>query len=344
MECPVCGQGCVKEAHEIIALIEDVFKPCPECPRRVLNKNEPPPDGADAEPCACACGRRFIDEVFVHIYAIMVEEGDLHKTDPLKSVGMPLIHPGFAMRAPPYLPADSLVLLSPHITKKTALRLHEEVPEIKGVVRSSEAVPGLSDIDKDNLPDTYDLLAGCDVRANVFYSQTKPLIIYKQQSLLHIEFPRGYDPKIISVGSMIRKRQPEIFVDACSGAGTLGLLGALMGVPHVIMNDIWYAAAFWSACNIRVNQEHLGIDDVIMHADYDGMKARPVVEEPVKIAESTGSQVIEVYQGNCMHLHTVIPHDIDLAVIDLFEKRDPAQTSGMIREWKKHVNGDVFIP
>ena len=45
----------------------------------------------------CSCGKRFIDEVFAHMYVIMREEGVLGEDDPLAAVGSPLVHPGFAM-------------------------------------------------------------------------------------------------------------------------------------------------------------------------------------------------------------------------------------------------------
>ncbi len=342
MKCPVCGHDCVKDAHEIIDTLHDVFTPCPGCSGRTLNKRAPLPDSHYASPCSC--GKRFIDEVFAHMYVIMVEEGDLTGDDPLKSVGSPLIHPGFAMQHPPYLPPDSLVLLSSTVTQPAADRLVREVPEIRGVVKCGDFVPGPEDVDPDGMPEVHTLLAGCDVRANVFFTQAEPLVVYKQQSVMHIEFPRGYDPKIVSVGVNIRKYRPRTFVDALSGPGTLGLLAALLDVPHVVLNDIWYAAAFWSAHNLRVNREHLQVDEVTILREYDEMKRRPLVTEPLKIAETEGKQSVEVYQGDFRHLHTVLPPDVDLTVIDLFEKRHRGLVDEIVREWREKVGGDIFIP
>jgi hypothetical protein len=343
MKCPVCGEDCVQAAHELIAMEPTVFAPCSDCKGRTLDKQAPLPDQTYASPCSC--GKRFIDEVFAHMYVIMVEEGVLLPTEPLIRVGTPLVHPGFAMVKPPYLPAKSLVLLSRIVTESCAQRIVSEVPEIRGVIRSSKAVPGLSDIDLDGIPDIYDLLAGCDVRANIFTTQNEKVVIYKQQSTIHIEFPRGFDPKIIEVGSRVRHFKPQIFVDACSGAGTLGIIAGLYDIPHVVLNDAWYAAAFWSAYNLKVNRENLNFEELKMFFSYDEMKRRPVVKEMQKIAETEGgSQYFEVYQGDCLQLHTVLPDHVDLTVIDLFEKKEPEKLQEVIDNWKAHVSGEVFIP
>lgn len=342
MDCPVCGRECVRDAPEILDLLPDVFSPCPDCSGKVRTKRKPPADRSIRP--VCGCGKRFIDDVFVHCWVIMVDEGVLEETDPLKAVGTPLVHPGFAMDTAPYLPEDSLVLLSPDIDQASADRLFREVPEIRGVIRSSPSVPGITDLDLDGFPDVYELLAGCDVRANVFYTQEEPIVIYKQQSLLHIEFPRGYDPKIINVGVAVKSYEPTTFVDACAGPGTLGILGGLLGVPHVILNDIWWAAAFWSACNVHVNRSHLSVGEVRMLRTYDQMKERPVVTEPLKVAETTGDQQIDVYQGDMFSLVDVLPETVDLTVIDLFGKDNREKMDTTVSRWKELVGGEIFIP
>jgi hypothetical protein len=96
----------------------------------VLDKHAPLPTLEYALPCSC--GKRFIDEVFAHIYVIMVEEGDMKPTAPLIAVGSPLVHPGFPMERPPFLSGKSLVLLTQKATKQTAERLMSEVPELRG--------------------------------------------------------------------------------------------------------------------------------------------------------------------------------------------------------------------
>ncbi|MDD1677810.1 MAG: hypothetical protein LUO93_01325 [Methanomicrobiales archaeon] len=343
MKCPVCGNDCVESAHELIDKMVEIFAPCSGCKSRTLPKDTPLKEFYYG---TCDCGKRFIDEVFAHLYVIMVEEGDLADTDPLKKVGYPLIHPGFALASAPHLPSKSLVLLSPIVSLPTAERIIREVPEVKGVVKCGNFVPGAIDVDLTQTPQTYELLAGCDVRADIFYTSTHPVITYKQQSKLHIEFPRGYDPKIISVGAHILRKMPKVFVDANCGAGTLGILGGMLGVPHVVLNDAWYAAAFWSAFNLSVNKEYLLVEgDVRFFESYEQLERHPVARDPVKIAEITGNQILEVYQGDFRRLHTVLPREGSiLAVLDLFEKGDREFDTRIQAEWKAQVGGDVFIP
>jgi hypothetical protein len=341
MKCPVCGGDCVDTAHDILLTTGQVFSPCPDCHGRVLDKRaslknrfyEPP----------CTCGKRFIDEVFAHSYVVMIEEGLFSGTEPLAKVGMPLIHPGFVMREPPYLPARSLVLVSAIVTPGVAVRLFNEVPEIRGVVRSGDFVPGIADPEPGGVPMTYDLLAGCDVRANIFPTSSGSLVLYQQQSQIHIEFPRNYNPKIESVERKITLNT-QWFVDAACGVGTLGLTAARLGVPHIVMNDAWFSAAFWSAFNISVNSEFLAVDEVVMHKTYEEMKARPVGRMPEKIAETRGRQSIEVYQGDLADLYRVLPPVQVLTALDLFNKEDTALIQQITALYREHVSGEVFIP
>ena len=55
-------------------------------------------------------------------------------------------------------------------------------------------------------------------------SPTGQLVMYKQQSLVHIEFPRPGYPKIRAVVLHVGEPPADYFVDACSGVGTLGLV------------------------------------------------------------------------------------------------------------------------
>jgi hypothetical protein len=334
---------CVKSAKDLLATLPTIFLPCAECSMRILDKRSPLPMLDYAQPCSC--GKRFIDEVFAHIYVIMVEEGDLKKTDPLIAVGSPLVHPGFAMDRPPFLPEKSLVLLTTRATKMTAERLIEEVPEVRGVVRKGDFVPGITSPDLLSVPKVYELLAGCDVRADVFPLRTGPLVMYKQQSLIHIEFPREGYPKIRAVEEHVGKPPVNYFIDACSGVGTLGLAAACLGVPHVVMNDAWYASAFWSAFNLEVNRAYLNINRVKIFEQLQDMQKHPVTQDPIKIAETEGDQVIEVYQGDFHQLFSIIlPQSNPVSALDIFDKKDPSYLEQVKREWQEKVGGEVFIP
>ncbi|MEN6609639.1 MAG: hypothetical protein ABFC24_02255 [Methanoregulaceae archaeon] len=292
----------------------------------------------------CACGKRFIDEVFAHLYVIMVEEREISPVAPLSAVGVPLVHPGFSIRSPPYLPVKSLLLLSWHATKGTADRIMAEVPEVRGVVKSGNFIPGVVNEEDLTPPKVYELLAGCDVRADVFYSSHGPVVLYKQQSLVHIEFPRGYDPKIVSVERRINTAIPDVFVDACSGVGTLGLTAAQFGIRQVIMNDTWFAAAFWAAFNLKVNAESFQVNEVRIKKTYDQMKKNPVLKNPELVADTTGPQTIIVYQGDFRELYRVIPKKPVMTVLDIFRKDNAEVVWRIKKEWQDRVPGEVFIP
>ncbi|HUT37813.1 MAG TPA: hypothetical protein VMW77_00745 [Methanoregula sp.] len=343
MKCPVCEMDCVTTAKDLLATLPTIFLPCANCSIRTLDKRSPLPTLEYAHPCSC--GKRFIDEVFAHMYVIMVEEGDLKQTDPLIAVGSPLVHPGFAMDRPPFLPEKSLVLLTTRATKITAERLFLEVPELRGVIKKGDFVPGITSPDLRTVPKVYELLAGCDVRADVFPLRTGPMVMYKQQSLIHIEFPRHGYPKIRAVEEHVGKPPVNYFIDACSGVGTLGLAAACLGVPHVVMNDAWYASAFWSAFNLEVNRGYLKIGRVKIFEQLQDMQKHPVTRDPIKIAETEGDQVIEVYQGDFHQLFSIIlPKSNPVSVLDIFDKKDLTSLEQVKREWLDKVGGEVFIP
>ncbi len=343
MKCPVCGMDCVKSAKDLLATLSSFYTPCPECSSRMLDKHRPHAR-LDYAP-SCSCGKRFIDEVFAHIYVIMTDMGDLTLQDPLIAAGSPLIHPGIALDRPPFLPHDSLVLLSSRVTRKTAEKLVREVPEVRGVVKTGDFVPGIAGPDLTTVPRTYELLAGCDVRADIFPLPTGPLVIYKQQSLVHIEFPRAGYPKLRSLVSKVGSPPVPFFVDACSGVGTLGLAAGCLGVPHVILNDAWYASAFWSAFNLEVNREYLKIDRVRIFEQIADMQKHPVSRDQIRIAETDGDQSIEIYQGDFRSLPEVIPPGSSpLTALDIFDKNNPRALQKIREEWAGKVGGEVFIP
>jgi hypothetical protein len=342
MKCPVCGEDCVDHASSLIAITPHVFAPCPECRFVPLDKTAPPPSGSFHDPCHC--GKRFIDEVFAHLYDILVRRGLFSGKEPLKAVGTPLVHPGFPASGPPFLPKKSLVLLSREADRDAAGNMLEEVPEIRAVVRHGDFTPGVTDPDLTAPPRTYDLLAGCDVRADIYPTAVGPIALYQQQSMVHIEFPRLFNPKIQAVETRVRALTPQCFVDAFAGTGKLGLTAARMGVPHVILNDSWFAAAFWSAYNLSVNREFLRFDEIRLLEDYERMKAEPVGTGPRPVAKTEGEQEIVVYQGDFRRLHEVLPDGPVLAALDVFEKSDRTVTEPLLRQWNEHVTGEAFIP
>jgi hypothetical protein len=112
-----------------------------------------------------------------------------------------------------------------------------------------------------------------------------------------------------------------------------------------MMNDAWYASAFWSAFNLEVNREYLNIRRVRIFEQIEDMAKHPFIREPVKIAETDGGQVIEVYQGDFRELPAIFPAGISpVTALDLFDKHDRAATDRIRHDWLAQVGGEIFIP
>ncbi len=69
------------------------------------------------------------------------------------------------------------------------------------------------------------------------------------------------------------------------------------------------------------------------------------MKEPIKIAETTGQQIIEVYQGDFHNLHTVLPPGSNpVTALDIFDKNNQTAIQEFRQEWLKRVGGEIFIP
>ncbi|MFH0966301.1 MAG: hypothetical protein V1862_01265 [Methanobacteriota archaeon] len=344
LTCPVCGQDHIRDARSLISERGMIFSPCPECRGITRNKSLPPDD---AVPFDCGCGKVFIDDVYFHLYHLLLDAGLFTGKEPLTCVGTPLIDPGVFLRTPPYLPPRSLLLISSAFDSETAQRAYHMIPQISGILSDQGAAPGIGDLQDLSGPicSEHILLCGCDVRSDLFPTSKGPVIVYKKQGSAHIEFPHGINPKIRSVEAAIRKAHPLLFVDACSGSGTLGLVGARLGVQHTIMNDPWYAAAFFSGFNLLVNKEILGLAECRLHTDYSRIAGEPVRMDPILVAEGYGSGYrAEVYQGTMHRLPPYITGERVLTVFDPFDKPGFLQNQSFFSFWHQTVGGEVFIP
>ncbi len=340
MECPVCGGDCIRPAEELTEGLEERYAPCPDCRDTVLPKTAPP--SFKPQP-PCSCGRRPLDEIVADIWTIMAETGDLAPDEPLMNAGVPLIDPGCVLEAPPHVGKDGLVFLSKKVTQASADRIFAEIPEVKGVVRDFGGVPGIRDTDGEW--QAHELLAGCDVRANIFETEKEPVVTYLQQSVFHIEFPRAFDPKIINTSMQAVMHGPEVFFDACCGAGRLTLAAAQYGIPQVVMNDAWYGAAYWAAVNLEVNRTTLGLEAVEIFFSYDECRKTPVRSEPVKIAGAAGAETtVAVWQGDFRLLGPHLPAGHLLTVLDLFGKEEHERMEREQEALRQRIGGIVFIP
>ncbi|UUX91183.1 hypothetical protein [Methanoplanus endosymbiosus] len=346
ISCPVCGGDCIRATDIIPDNPIKIFSPCSRCHADIRDKSLPP-SGDVPQPCP-GCGRRFIDDVMAHCHSIISEENGSFSAMPVSAVGMPLLSPGIFMLRPPFLGHDSVVLLSKAVSRHIAERIYSEVPEIKGVILDRGILPGIG---PNGGAAGNELISGCDVRGDIFPVQKKKFIIYKQQSLCHIEYPKGSNPKIETVRKKILRNNPEIFVDAFCGCGTLGIAASLTGAENVILNDAWYSSAWWSAVNLYANRTLLGIDEVVFRSDLKKLSETPVMhhgDSSVVVAEAFGAdRAVQVIHGDYRSLPGIIPDGkktSPIAVFDVFDKENTARTDELIRWWDGETGGDSFIP
>jgi hypothetical protein len=238
-------------------------------------------------------------------------------------------------------------LISSVFDQETAERAYQTIPQVSGILSDCGIPPGIGDIQdfSERAISEHTLLCGCDVRSDLFPTSKGPVVVYKKQGSAHIEFPHGIDPKIRSVESAIQKVRPGLFVDACSGSGTLGLAGMRLGVQKVILNDPWYSAAFFSGFNLLVNKEILRLDECNIHVNYSRIQKNPVQEDPVLVADAYASdRSAEVFQGTMGLLPSRITRENILTVFDPFDKRSFQQRLSFLSFWEQTVGGEVFIP
>ncbi|MGD9936211.1 MAG: hypothetical protein AB7S61_01900 [Methanoregulaceae archaeon] len=331
MRCPVCGQE-LPQAGTVLDALAERFAPCRACRPSLLDPRRPP----DHVPEPCSCGRRSLDGVMAAVHWILVNEGDLRPDAPLAAVGTPLLSPLAPLRRPPHLPKRSLILQSPHTTPGSARRLLEEVPELKGVVADRRLVPGVDGR-------THDLLAGCDVYPTVRFTPAGPLVLYRQASSCHIEAPGPVDPKVATTDRALGRVLPDVFVDACAGVGTLGLVAGLRLVPTVVLNDRWGPAAWFAGLNLEVNRASLMIDKVEHLRPFAELLARPIRDEPIAVAAGHGEQEVLVSHGTLWAIPPLLPPGLRLAALDPFNK-EPTRLARIKAKWQNCAGGEVFIP
>lgn len=253
-----CGGECILDRRSLLEKVQDLYNGCKDCYNPHLDKRIPLGDQVDLEAIdgdwgKCGCGKRHLDTTMGHILIIMVEEGLLDKGSTLRSVGTPLMSVGYPLPRAPFLLPKSLILLSEKLDKKTAKRIIEEVPEVKGVIKGDPRMT-VGILDSEYKPIVYERLAGCDMRCDIIKTQLGALCIYKRQSRIHIESPRSSYLKLMNLYNILRKFKGSFkVIDATCGPGTLGLFALFAGASKVIFNDIWSEGLKMTLINLEVN-------------------------------------------------------------------------------------------
>ncbi len=308
-----------------------MFAPCSQCSYdRPIDKLTPLVElSYEAGPCP-GCGKRHIDYVMARVLDILIKDGFKDASSALKDVGTPLISYGVTLAEPPRLPPGSVVMVLDKADKATARRILEEVPEVKGVLkRSGKPSDSVGILDTGMKPHVYELMAGCDMRADVISSLVGDLCLYRGQADCHIEFWRNNSVKVKAIEKLFLDGMLEgrVVVDGFASVGTLGMLAALGGARKVILNDAWLPAVKFILLNLEANREALGVE---VDAITDLNKLPKVGGEPRLIARASGNVDVEVYHGDFRGLGRAIP-SCDVCIIDTFPGVD---SSPFVTRWQ----------
>jgi len=298
-----CGDTCIRSIPEALKDIELFYKPCSYCREEEIKKFSPLAEQINLAEIdnrfgSCECGKRHLDIVMSHVLKVMIDEGIKDKKANLRNACVPLVTPGYPINSIPYLPEDSLVILSNEMDKECAETIVKEVREVKGVLKGDlRKTVGIKDSDSD--PHLYELLAGCDLRCDIIQTPYGALGIYKYQHEIHIEFPKVESPKIEKLKKPLKDYDTPTVLDCTCGPGTLGISCLKAGAGKVVFNDIWNPAIETTLINLEVN----------------GF--------PVTLLGSKGELIasgdkFEVYSMDVRELANCLDEKFDICIIDTF--------------------------
>ena len=133
----------------------------------------------------------------------------------------------------------------------------------------------------------------------LFNTPFGPLLIYKNQGEIHIEFPKPLSPKIITLNNALKKYEYPSVLDCTCGPGTLGIAALKGGAKRVVFNDLWYPAAYTTALNLELNGFPVEITD----------KSHGLIAK---------GKFWEVYSLDVVDLGSALNETFDLGVVDTF--------------------------
>ena len=245
------------------------LNPCEECFDISIKKFSPLKDVIDFESLnnsykRCQCGKRPLDIVMSHILKIMIEEGIASENANLrKDTPTPLPTVFYSANNSQFIGEDSLLLIHPKFNKKIALRLVNEIDEIRGVLKGDPIVT-VGILNKDAGIENYELLAGSDIRSDVIntFIQNEDLnqiIINKEQSKINIEVASTTETKLLKLYNYLKQDefQGDIsklkVIDGTCGAGACSIFLLKYGFKNLILNDIYKEAINTSLKNLEIN-------------------------------------------------------------------------------------------
>ncbi|SDA59723.1 50S ribosomal protein L11 methyltransferase [Methanobrevibacter millerae] len=259
-----CGGNCITTGENLGEKI-DALNPCDKCEDVQIKKFSPLRDLIDFDELTgdymkCTCKKRPLDIVMSHILKIMIEEEIVPEKATLRrNSPVPLSEFYYGDLNPQFINEKSLILLHPDFTQKTALRLYEEVPEVKGVLKGNPQ-DTVGQLNRESEIKNYELLIGCDMQTNVMRTLIgEKIIINKNQSKHHIEVASTTEGKLVKLHNYLSNNEIKkgVAVDAMCGSGAIGICLLEYGFEKVIFNDIYPEAIE----NLKENLEVNGISE-----------------------------------------------------------------------------------
>ncbi|KZX10070.1 SAM-dependent methyltransferase [Methanobrevibacter filiformis] len=257
-----CNNDCIISLKNIEENLKR-NKPCDSCIHIILKRFKPLSDQLCLNTLnndfgRCICGNRPVDIVLAHTLKIMIDNEIAIKSHTLKNGAIPLFS---LLQSDKYthIGKNSLVILHPNLDKKTAEKIINEVSEVKGVLKGDpNDLIGI--LEEGSNLNNYELLAGCDFRADILSTPTGKIAINKQQHQLHLEFSASMENKVLKLNNYFKGEHfnnEELskmkLLDATCGCGSLGLFSLKYGFSHVTFNDINPIACEMTAMNLQSN-------------------------------------------------------------------------------------------
>lgn len=311
MKCQ-CKTNCIQEKKYVLKDIEELYHPCPDCSTKKLKKAIPLKrqiklSKINKNYLKCeTCGKRHMDIVMAHVLKVMIDENQISPSASIRHVGVPLITPAIFLDKLPYLSEKSLVIITTFCDNETAIKIIEEVPEIKAIIKGDTKIT-IGKLNENESVTNYELLGGCDIRCDIQYTDLGPILIYKNQSKVHIEYPKEKSPKIQQLSEVLDKYDNPTVLDAMCGPGTLGIYALMKNAKKVVFNDIYDEAVESLKINLEINQ--------------------------------INENAYEILNENLLNLQDVLDEKFDIGIIDTFPDND----TSVYMEYLKDLCDDIII-
>ncbi|MBA2852842.1 hypothetical protein HNP89_000779 [Methanococcus maripaludis] len=214
------------------------YKPCRNCNGPISKTVSLSDLNLDERKRKCVCGHSQLDDVMLDVLNLMSDYNELQNNDlkavTLRDAGTPLVEIGYPLKYLPVVSKDELIVMK-DVSKACAKEILN-IPEVKGVISNNSKNTGLNRAEDSGEVNT--LIAGDDFRCDIFVLKSimDCVVICKNQSKVHIEFPRPFNPKIAKIDRLNLKG--KVVVDGFCGSGTLGLAALKKGAKKVIFSDI----------------------------------------------------------------------------------------------------------